>query len=415
MRFRGVLLRVVAVALAHGCGTSSVVANPPGTRGGDCRPDLTCEPALECVRGVCVPDDGTDPPRPPPDSDGGPWPTDGGPPSPVDAGEPRLGALVTGSGSLVDVFSTAAGILVVDQSAAYLVNRSGEEISRFEPGREITAASFDGLRLAVADRSKLTVLQPDLEPFGEVLLSAWCVTGTLVSEGRFVCIPGAGRGNVMTSYDVVAMRELESSEPTFRAGAAATRVPGTDAFMTVRTGSPGDFHLFRMRPDHTVEYLGESPYHGDIRFRDVFTFLGSPATHVVTHEGIILEIFAPGCETPTMPSRQDDCFQRDGDLGSLPVGGTYELMARDAAGRIYGLDDSDRSFSGPYCRERACTIHQVDPETRTILSERRYTDAFVAPVAATYDEVSSRIVLGVATEGDVFDGYTEYEVRLVSH
>ena len=50
-----------------GCGGRSVESNPPGTHGGECRPDLTCDVGLECFRLVCVPD-------------GDEWSTDAGPP-----------------------------------------------------------------------------------------------------------------------------------------------------------------------------------------------------------------------------------------------------------------------------------------------------------------------------------------------
>ena len=416
----GIDERLVAGALAVGlmaCGGRVVLARPDGTRGGDCYADGTCDVGLECYREICVPtappghDAGPTTPPPPRRDAGEPLP-----PDPPDAGPPPVShdVLASGSGMLIALFPTASGILVVDQSAARLMDRGGSELARFEPGREITAAAFDGTYLGISDRAKLTVLEPDLASTGETLLTEWCASAAVMSDHRFVCGPSNDWDRIFTTYDMVSLATLATSEPETYNGIPMTRVPGRDHFITVSGGSPSDLHLYEVETTGAAVYLGESPYHGDFPVRSVFSFVGDPATHVVTHQGLMLEIFAPGCDIATT-SFERDCFIRDGDLGTLPVDGSYEMMTRDAAGLIYGLDDpTDRWFDDTYC-EAGCVIHRVDPTARSIVSMVPHTGPFVAPVTMAHDPTSSALVLGVHTAGDRFDGYTAYEVRLASY
>lgn len=424
---RRLAVSLLASAVSLAC-AESVVIRPAGELGGDCLSGDRCYEDLECYRGICVPpgemmegDDAGIRPPPPPGVDSGTPVQDAGSPTPGEDGSvppppPGEGerVLADRAGQLVDVFVTARGIIVVDAERVRLLDRAGAELATFETGREITAAAFDGVRLGVADRAFLFTLDADLVELARVALAEWCRSAVIVSGSRFVCGPDDDWDRVFRTYDLSSGTELAASDEYTYNGIPMFRVPGTDHFVTVTTGSsPSDFHLYEVAPTHDATFIGESPYHGDFPVTDVFAFRGDPATHLITHEGLMLEIFHPDC-VAGMSSFTSGCFTRDGDLGSLRVGESYVAMTQDDAGYVYGLrEDGDPWFSDPRC-ESSCTLHRVDVEARSIDRERTYDHAFFDLVRMRHDAVGGGVVLGVMDEGDRFDGYTGYQVRLVT-
>jgi len=407
-------LTVVGLA---GC-TESVVIRPEGELGGDCLRGGRCAEGLDCFRGICVPSEdaggptaGRDGGPPPIGPDAGPPPVDpdaGPPPIGPDAGPPPVGGSVIARGSetLVDVFVVPAGVIVVDSSAARLVDPSGAELARFSPGREITAAAFDGSTLGVADRSILTLLESDLSPLAEGFLTEWCASAVIVG-GRFVCGPSNDWDRIFYSHDLATAAEVARSGGDTYNGIPMTAVPGEDFFVTVTTGlSPSDFHLYEAPATGAARYVGESPYHGDFAVRNIFAFIGDPATHLVTHEGLLLEIFRGACRAG-MTSRTD-CFTRDGDLGSLRSGERYVAMAQSAT-HVYGIAGTGTWFGDPPCM-MGCELHEVEPSTRVVSRRVAYSSPFIEAVRLRVDGAGG-LVFGAHTAGDRRDGFTAYEVR----
>ncbi len=414
---------IAAAVLAASCGGRSVQSIPEGSLGGPCDAARRCDAGLVCFRGLCLEperDGGTFPPG----VDGGPAPrpgTDGGPawdfgsPSTTDAGPSRPpagpGVVTSGLGRLIAVFPVASGLLVVDDTEVRLVGRDGSALGSFSTGRQITAAAFDGTYLGIADRARLTTLEPDLTEVADGLLTEYCSDAAIVSDHRFLCGPDERWMRIFATHDLETGDRIATSSDYTYNGVTMHRVPGSDDFVSVSGGSPSDFHLYTMVGD-TVTYVNDSPYHGDFAVTNVLAFHGVPATHVVTEEGIMLRIEGATCEVDTYPST---CLERDGDLGTLDVGERYAAMTEDGDGYIYGLlDPSDRWFDDPYC-EMGCDLQRIDSAARTVLSERSYATTFLAAPVFEHDAWSGRVVLGAQTAGDRLDGYTEYEVRLIEY
>ncbi|UJR79639.1 Hypothetical protein I5071_16770 [Sandaracinus amylolyticus] len=416
---RTTLLAMIVVALAVGCARSTT-STPAGALGGECLPDRRCSLGLECFRGICLePEmiagrDGGAPlgrdasvPLDPDRGDGGRRADDAGVP-------PVTGEVVArGSGELLAVFVIEAGWIVVDRDAARLIGRDGGELATFASGREITAAAFDGEYVAIADRAELTSLTPDLATIATSRLPRFCEAGVIVSGHRFVCGPENDWDRVFSTHDLETGATLGlSTEHTYN-GIPMERVPGTDHFVTTTvSSSPSDFHLYEVTASGVATFVNESPYHGDIAASTVFAFVGSPATHLVNHVGVMLRIFGDGCAPGS--SFTSGCFVRDGDLGTLSGSEGYVAMTEDGTS-IYALQgDGDRFFSDPLC-ETACTIERVDPAARRVTSSRGYAVPFLAIPAFEHDRWASKVVLGVQSEGDRFDGFTAYEVRLAPY
>lgn len=410
---------VIAALTLWACGSRSVdLGPPPGSLGGVCLEPRTCDLGLECFRGICLePDISMDggwspPPMTGRDAGVGPGRVDSGRPPPPPVG---AGVVASGTGLLVAVFPVGAGLIVVDHELVRLLSREGTELARFTTGREITAAAFDGTYLGIADRAQLTSLRPDLTMVATGLLTRYCASAVVVSGDRFVCGPENDWDRVFATHDLTTAAELGvSSEYTYN-GIPMRRVPGTDHFVTVTVGtSPSDFHLYTVGADDLATFINESPYHGDFAATQVFAFHGMPATHLVNSQGVMLRILGEGCAPGS--TFTSTCFVRDGDLGTLAVGETYHAMTEDGAGSIYALRDESDPWSSldPFC-DGSCTISRIDSAARTVVSSRAYADELVAIPVFEHDAWSSQVVLGVQTEGDRFDGYSAYEVRLAPY
>src|SRR6185295_3559613 len=80
------------------------------------------------------------------------------------------------------------GIFVVWRGHVELVARDGARRALVTSPREITAAAFDGARLAVADRAAMTFYRPDLTVAATVPLVDRCEALAATAAG-FVCEP----------------------------------------------------------------------------------------------------------------------------------------------------------------------------------------------------------------------------------
>jgi hypothetical protein len=325
------------------------------------------------------------------------------------AGAPgALGALLaSGTSTLLDVFDGAAGIFVVTSNSISVVDREGSPIRELVAPREITAAAFDGTRLAVFDRAFLKVYDATLTETASASLTEICAAGEIV--GSFaLCGNEDTFDHVFYAYDLVS-GALVKTTPAASAyqGVSMRAVPGTSDFVSTRDGSsPNDFYLYSTNAAGDVASHGDSQYHGDFRVSMVFTFEGNPATHLITEEGLRLSIYAEGCMAGTAFNQA--CFVRDGQLGTLRGSEHFVGLDQGADGKIYGLADPAAYNTRPLCSQ-GCLAQRLDPVERVIEAETLYSVSAENIVAVRYDETSSRLVVGRQLTA------TEYRVEALAY
>lgn len=95
--------------------------------------------------------------------------------------------LSSGSQTLVDLFVSDAGVLLIFSDEVRLVSRDGKTIQSVKAPREVTAAAFDGKLLVVADKAKFTTYDPSLMQLTSANLAVTCSSGVLMDNSRFVC------------------------------------------------------------------------------------------------------------------------------------------------------------------------------------------------------------------------------------
>lgn len=326
--------------------------------------------------------------------------------------------LSTGASVLIDAFVAEAGIIIVLADAVLLVDRAGEELARVDSAREITAAAFDGETLVVADRARFASYDLALAKITEGDLAEECASAVLVSDHRFVCGPTNDWDRIFTAYDARTGAFVASSDTYTYNGIPMRRIPGTDDFVTVTVdSSPSDFHLYSVLDTGEAQYVNESPYHGDFSVTDVYAFNGSPPTHLVTHEGLMLRIYGPRCSAAES-SFDAECFVRDGALGTLLGAQRFVGMDNDAEGKLYGLVSvSGNLYFDPPC-EAGCLVQRVDIASRTVESQRMHSLDMGAAVVVRHDPVSSALLVGYRLPGDYYfpgDPYPGFAVSLLDY
>lgn len=350
------------------------------------------------------------------DSDG--WELDAGSRPEQDGGTagplPSTGQLLhEGEGRLVDVFVTDASIVVVSDRTVFQYDRGGVLLAATDFPREITAAAFDGSILAIADRAVLKAFTPALEEVASFELVESCASGAIVAGSRFVCGPENDWDRIFYTFDLATGERLPVSDPYTYNGIPMRHVPGTDHFVTTTIDlSPSDFHLYQVDADGQVQYLNESPYHGDFEVRAVFAFEGTPAEFLITHEGRKLRIFGSGCGGElSIPA---GCFVQAGVLGTLHGAERFIAMAEDAD-HVYGVVSTTDGFFEPSCASSLCRVQAIDPSGRVIVSEELHRLRVVASVVLRHDPSSDRLVFGYYTERDYFAAEGTFEVRLLPY
>jgi hypothetical protein len=193
-----------------------------------------------------------------------------------------------------------------------------------------------------------------------------CLSGVLVSCGRFVCGPANDWNRIFYTYDLASGVELAKSSPYTYNGTPMTRVPGREAFITVTTNlSPSDFHFYRVDSGGAAVFTAESPYHGDFPITNTYAFRGRPATHLVNSDGRFLKL--TGCAT-AVSNPATDCLVQDGTLGTLKTSEYFAGMETGGDGYLYGVVTTAPSWGSPICAA-GCRVQRVDMTTRTIASE----------------------------------------------
>jgi hypothetical protein len=174
------------------------------------------------------------------------------------------------------------------------------------------------------------------------------------------------------------------------------RVPGTDDFVTVTDSlSPSDFHLYALGQDDAAVYVGESPYHGDFRVTALYGFDGSPATHLITDTGLLLEIRADGCGGGG-GGVDKGCFVRDGALGTLLDAEAFVAMDGDGGDTLHAVLGT--TAFGSACEDR-CRLQRIDVPTRVVEAERSTRFGAGRFVALRHDPVADQVVAGYDLPG----------------
>jgi len=297
-----------------------------------------------------------------------------------------LGSLVGGTQRLIDLFVLPAGILVIRNDAVVLIGRDGVVKKTVTWPREIASAAMDGATLLVADKAAVTTVgTPDLTSVLEFFVTETCLTGAVVSKSRYLC----GSGAQIYTYDYTTGVQIAKAKPYIH-GLPMRRVPGTDDFVTLDiASSPADFYLYTTTTSGEPTFINESPYHGAFAVTTNYAF-HVPADRLVTSEGILLKIHAPGC-TPSGTG----CFEKDGVLGTLTTGQTYLAVTDDGANKFYGIAANPATTWTDVVCTAGCETQQVDVAKRLITSKKTATITdYRATIAFRLDVTCNRLVLG---------------------
>jgi hypothetical protein len=325
--------------------------------------------------------------------------------------------LSSGTSPLVDVFVSAPGVIVVTADAVTLVDRMGAVQQTYASPREITAAAFDGSSLAVFDKAFLVVLGPTLAATPVMTsLVEMCASAAFVGGDRVICGSAKDFGRVFYAYNAKTGAALQTTMNITYHGLPMRRVPGKDDIVTVSVGtSPSDFFLHTVDAASKVTFVSDSPYHGDFAVSMAYAFEGSPAHHVVTEEGLLLNIYDPACAVGRTTAQ---CFVKDGMLGTLRGTQRFIGMADDGSNVVYGLVDGPPSGYPTKRCTSGCLAQRIDGDQRVVSSEKLYDLDVGAVVATRHDAVSNALVAGFRRSGNYSPGvdpYPGYRVELLKY
>jgi hypothetical protein len=373
-----------------------------------------CGPGTHDDRGTCVPgafgDDAGDPVH---YIDGGDRAPRGDAAAASDAPTDGVpGSLMSGTEALVALFPVPAGAIVVTSTAVTLLARDGAKRATWSSGREITAAAFDGVRLAIADKGKLAVLDANLVASRtDVTLVESCGAAIIVDGGRFVCGPTNDWDRIFYVYDLATGAMLGSSAKYTYNGIPMHRVPGTNDFVTVDDElSPSHFHLYRVPASSVVEFQGESPDHGAFPVSDRYAFAGEPATHLITETGLMLRIYDP---SPPDASAQAIPFVKDGSLGTLDD--THRFLALDQTSTdaiaIVGANDYARALCSS-----GCDLQRIDIAARRVTTTHRYVIDTQRVLLLRHDATVGRAWIASTLAGkETYDPTAGFSIALLAY
>lgn len=273
-------------------------------------------------------------------------------------------AVITGS-ALVGYFYDESGVRIVDEAGVKLYDWDRSLRAQWKAERPLISAGYQTGTTVVADAGGIITLNDQLEPVHEEQVVEACIDGVLLSAGRFACGPDVDWDRTFYTYDAVSGDLLATSNKYTYNGRPMLPVPGRDEFVTVTTDlSPSDYHLYQLADDGRVSFIGESPYHGDFACTTVVGFLGNPATHLITRDGLMLAFTSADC----VPEG-GGCFVKDGSLGTLPgPDAHYVGLSNSQDGEMYAIVDTGDSYGGP-CMS-GCILQRIETETRDVVFDR---------------------------------------------
>ena len=329
-----------------------------------------------------------------------------------------LPAISTGTTELVDAFVAATGVYVVLGNSLTLFDRNGEVVRRVDMPREVTAAAFDGEHLAIADQGKLTSYDLELNQIASTTTLETCVSLVVLSKQRAVCGPENDWDRVFYTYDLSNGALLASSSKYTYNGIPMRRVPGTDDFVTVTVDtSPSDFHLYRLADTDVVEFVNESPYHGDFRVTNTYGFDGAPATQLITDAGLLLKIYGDGCDTMTN-SFTSGCFTKDGSIGTLSGAQLFVGLDTDTDGQVFALVDANPNSFSDDDEFKNYLLERIDLATRTVTKQSTISLQLGKLIAFRRDVSNGSLLIAYRKGSRSYfpssGQYPGYEVRSIS-
>ncbi|HWZ92538.1 MAG TPA: hypothetical protein VNW92_26915 [Polyangiaceae bacterium] len=301
--------------------------------------------------------------------------------------------LASGGQSLVDLFVSDAGLLLIFSDEVRLVSRAGKTLQSVSAPREVTAAAFDGNLLVVADKAKFTTYDPNLKQLASANLAVTCSSGVLMDDQRFVCGQNVDWDRVYYTYDALKGTLVASSKTYTYDGIPMRRAPGTNQFVAVEVASePANLFLFETEASGEVTFLGPGPF--EISDSNaVYAFSGNPATQVIVDDGTILEIDPGKC---TQSSITTGCFNQSGALGTLSGAQRFIGLDQDLNGKVYALVDTSPTYD-QICGS-GCLVEQIDVASRVVSSQALYSlQSATRIVNVRHDATANALVVGYST------------------
>jgi len=307
--------------------------------------------------------------------------------------------LSIGTDQVVAVFPAPDGIFVVRRGHVELVSRDGVRVGLIAAPREITAAAFDGARLAVADRAVMTFYGPRLAVTGSAPLVDRCEAVAATSAG-FVCEPEETGQRGFSTYDADAGGARAASPPDLPSDEgvgplARVPIPGQERVLlldlttTLYTAS-----LFDVSPSGILSLYVARDIGGPNGI-SAMAFDGDPAQRLVLDRSDVYLIAPPGCSA----DKPDQCLLPDGQLPTVEPPNYNFALAGGGQGAVQVL----RAFSSGGCAG-GCALQSIDLATRAITASRMFGFAAEQPIDAQYDPVTGGMVLASRTEaGDRVD------------
>jgi len=280
----------------------------------------------------------------------------------ADSGGPVTASPITGS-ALVGYFYDDSGIRIADQSGVVHYDWDGKKIAQWKSERPLLSAGYRDGKMMVGDSGVVIGLNQKLESLFETDVVEACKVAVMVSGGHFICGPDVDWDRVFYTYDATTGDLLKTSEAVTYEGVPMVPLPGRDRFATVSDGSPRDYHVFEVDAEGKVEFLSDSPYHGDFPCTPEVGIVGEPATHVITQQGLMLSFMGADCVKNGV-----GCFIKDGNLGTLPgPDARYGGLGAERDGQIFALVDpaSNSFYEGP-CQE-GCILQRISLETHDVI------------------------------------------------
>jgi hypothetical protein len=277
--------------------------------------------------------------------------------------------VVSQGSALVNYHYDELGVRIVDESGVRQFGWDGELIAEWTAERPLLSSGYLDGQMVVGDAAMITTLDQLLFPVQETTVIEACVTGVMVSGGRFVCGPDVDWDRVFYTYATDDGTLLATSAAYTYNGIPILPVPGRDMFVTVTVdSSPSDYHLYTVDETDTPVFVNESPYHGDFAVTTVVGFIGNPATHLVTTQGLMLSFMNADCNASDS-SLTTGCFVKDGNLGTLPgSAAAYAALSNEQEGEVYALVDPGSSYS-EQCSD-GCQLQRIDVAERLVSSEK---------------------------------------------
>ena len=315
----------------------------------------------------------------------------GGSSSIADGGDATV--LSSGTQTLVDLFVTEAGVLLVFTDEIRLVSRAGTTLNSLSSSREITAAAFEGSTLVVTDKAKFTSYDSSLQTIVSANLATGCSSAVLIDGGRFVCGQDVDWDRVYYTYDTQSGALLASSIQYTYEGLTMRRVPGLNEFVAVEVeSSPANLFLYQVGADGEASILGGS----DFETSDpsaVYAFVGNPATQVVVQDGAMLDIPGDACNGAQF---SEGCLSQHGELGTLTGSQTFIGMDSDSSGQLYTLVDLSPSFDA-HCGG-GCTAQHIDVASRSVVRQSLHNLGTISGVIGVrYDSFADTLIAGCST------------------